>query len=107
MRGITIIGDGVKPLFRGTIAAILSGLVGVVHGGIDSSLEMPGFAHEVLTYTPAGLSAIVTATSKYGLQGVGERTGAGMISGGISTATTGAGYLIGRILVAGYKSISG
>ncbi len=96
-----------KPLVKGTIAALISGVVGVVHGGLDSVVDMPGVSHEVLTYAPAGISAIVLATSEYGLSGRSERMEAGALSLGISGATTAVGYLVGRILVAGYKSVAG
>ncbi len=100
-------GDGIEPYITGAITAVASGIVGIVHGGLDSSVEMPGFSHELMNYAPAGLSALATATSEYGLKGQNERIGAGVISAGVSGAATGVGYLIGRILVAGYKSVTG
>ncbi len=100
-------GDGIEPAINIVIGAALSGLVGIVHGGLDSATEIPGWAHEAMNYAPASVSVALTASSKYGLKSSGERIGVGILSGAVSAGVTSAGYLLGRILVAGYKSVTG
>ncbi len=100
-------GDGIEPFLKLGAAAIASGIVGVIHGGLDSTTEIPGFAHEAMNYAPAGLSALLTATSKYGLHSTGERIGAGVISAGVSAATTAVGYFVGRVIVTGFRNVTG
>ena len=96
-----------EPLVKVGGGVIISGLVGLIHGGLDATGEMPGLAHGILAYAPAGVSALVTATRKNGIEEPVERVGYGLLSAGVSSVATAAGYLVGRILVAGYKSING
>jgi hypothetical protein len=98
-------GDGVEPIAKGFVGTIISGIVGIVHGVLDSYNKYAPVTHDLLSYGPVAGTALYTASSKYGLWTPQSRVGAAVISGGFAAGAAGAGYVVGRVVGAGIESL--
>jgi hypothetical protein len=101
-------GDGLEPVYRLFNGAIATGLVGLVHGGLDATetgRNMPNLAHQLLNYVPLASAATYVASSRYGLQFWESRTFAGAGTTLIAGITEMIGYTIGVTGVSCIRSV--
>ena len=100
--------DGIGPGIRALFTTIGSGLIGIVHGAIDSSIyehNMPELAHLGTAYLTPIISGIIVSTSKDGLNNTADRTGAAFAGAGLSTVASTLGYYGTRVLLSGIKKV--
>lgn len=95
----------VEYIIEGFIGAMGAGLVGIVHGALDSteySKELSPIVHEALTYIPFLSVGAFAARDRYGAPSKIRNFTA---FSAIASAFEGAGYLVGKVMGYGTQRI--